>query len=174
MGSRKKNAPAWPHSEELHVPALQVAGTHAQVGTESRFVVLIWAPHVCGCLPAVGSFTETWSLKTFWSRWEPALPGRCFHHRSSLKIDLCSKTAWSSATSARVAAFTPSPRTRNTYRPAGTEPPSASSLTATTALRWTCGALAASSLRSWGDVCTDMELHSFLCTYVGLMIQADC
>ena len=62
----------------------------------------------------------------------------------------CSKTVWSWATLARVGACTPGPHTLSTSPHAGTGPPSASSQTATTVSRWTCGAPAVSSLRSSG------------------------
>lgn len=68
-------------------------------------------------------------------------------------------TVWSLATLARVGACTPSLLTRSTSPHAGTEPRSASWLTATTASRWTCGAQVVSSMRSWGRFCIRWTRH---------------
>lgn len=124
---------------------------------------------------AVGSFIEMWSQKTFSSKWDASFLYFAFQKCNSGSVALnlfffffrsfklfCSNIVWSLETLVHVAVFTPSPRTQNTSPHAGTEPQSVSSLMDTTALRWTCGVLVVSSLRSWGI--SVGEGHGVLCT----------
>lgn len=85
----------------------------------------------------------------------------------------CSKTVWSLAILAHVAVCTPSPLTQSTSPHAGTEPRSASSLTATTALRWTCGAPVVSSLRSWGRFLLNGRNISICTCWMGQWLLAN-
>lgn len=124
----------------------------------TKLMNIIIYPSSIFVFTAAGSSTEMWSQKTFSSKWDYfifLLQESKFGNKS-FKLTLnqfttnCSKMFWSLETLGRVGACTPSPRTRSTSQHAGTEPQSASSLTATTAWRWTSGALVVFSLRSWG------------------------